>query len=188
MNLDRVLIEQCAPTLAGIKTANLFKVAYVNYESLKVNIELLNSKFLNKGISFKILKVNKTNALIYTYRESMLKKDIANKKAKNILNVYGYNELDINKSLERLKKRLENYKEFPHEIGIFLGYPPEDVEGFIFNKGYNCNLCGYWKVYGDVSSAKIEFAKFDKCRAIYKRLWQAGKDIMLLAVKKQIVT
>ena len=38
---------------------------------------------------------------------------------------------------------------FPHEIGIFLGYPLADVAGFIRNKGRNCKCIGTWKVYGD---------------------------------------
>lgn len=48
-------------------------------------------------------------------------------------------------------------KDFPHEIGLFLGYPLEDVQGFIENRaeGYKCVGC--WKVYGDEEYAKQEF-------------------------------
>ena len=34
----------------------------------------------------------------------------------------------------RLIKRLNEDAEFPHEIGLFPGYPPEDVRGFIENR------------------------------------------------------
>ena len=37
--------------------------------------------------------------------------------------------------------------DFPHEIGLLLGYPPEDVSGFIENGGKNFLCSGYWKVY-----------------------------------------
>ncbi len=187
MNLEKILIEHCAPTLAGLKTANLFKVNYADVHTLKVSIDNLNDKFFDKGISFKLVKLNKSNALVYAYRESMLIKDFSNNLAVKILNEFGYKNIDLETSIQRLSSRLNTYKEFPHEIGLFLGYPPEDVMGFICNKGLNCNLCGYWKVYGDTSIAIEKFAKYDKCRAIYKRLWEDGRDIMRLTVKKQLV-
>ena len=55
-------------------------------------------------------------------------------------------------------------REFPHEIGVFLGYPPADVQAFCRFGGANCKLCGYWKVYGDVEHARSCFARYDDCR------------------------
>ena len=49
---------------------------------------------------------------------------------------------------------MADYGEFPHEVGLFLGYPPEDVEGFIENKACSCKLTGYRKVYSDEEKAK----------------------------------
>ena len=49
-------------------------------------------------------------------------------------------------------------------IGLFLGYPPEDVEGFCRNKGQNCKLCGLWKVYGRVDTAEKMFRLYALCR------------------------
>ena len=68
--------------------------------------------------------------------------------------------------LSHLKKRLSQSEGFPHEIGLFLGYPLEDVIGFCRHKGEGCKLCGYWKVYGDVESARKSFALFDRCREL----------------------
>ena len=48
-------------------------------------------------------------------------------------------------------------KRFPHEIGVLLGYPAEDVKGFVVNEGKNYLYSGYWKVYGDLSEAKQLF-------------------------------
>lgn len=50
--------------------------------------------------------------------------------------------------LTRLAQRMEAVGDFPHEVGFFLGYPAEDVVGFIRNKGQNFKFCGRWKVYG----------------------------------------
>ena len=38
--------------------------------------------------------------------------------------------------------------DFPHEIGVFLGYPLEDVVGFIRHRGKCFTCCGCWKSYG----------------------------------------
>ena len=48
-------------------------------------------------------------------------------------------------------------------MGLFLGYPPEDVRGFIENRAAGCKLIGCWKVYGDVDAAKEKFASFERC-------------------------
>ena len=56
--------------------------------------------------------------------------------------------------LNLLRMRLECYLQkeqlFPHEIGVFLGYPPEDVKAFIKQNGKGAVLCGYWKVYSNI--------------------------------------
>ena len=66
--------------------------------------------------------------------------------------------------MDRLSERMRANNGFPHEIGVFLGYPPEDVMGFVRNKGKNYKYNGYWKVYGDVEQCKRRFAAYDSCR------------------------
>ena len=60
---------------------------------------------------------------------------------------YGYESTDPAYALERLRSRLAQREDFPHEIGLFLGYPLGDVIGFIKNAGQNCKCVGCWKVY-----------------------------------------
>ena len=78
---------------------------------------------------------------------------------------FGYPvKLTLDENLEHLGRRLKENSGFPHEIGIFLGYPFDDVIGFKENKGQNYLFSGYWKVYSDEKSAKKLFEKFTKCR------------------------
>ena len=65
-------------------------------------------------------------------------------------------------------------QEFPHEIGLFLGYPPEDVAGFIRHQGSHYKLCGKWKVYGDVERAKALFCEYDRCSECLQRHLNSG--------------
>ena len=60
---------------------------------------------------------------------------------------------------------------------MFLGYPPEDVSGFIKNGAQAFKCIGCWKVYGDEAKAKCTFAKYNKCTAIYCAQWAAEKSM-----------
>ena len=72
--------------------------------------------------------------------------------------------------------------EFPHEIGLFLGYPADDVKGFIENKAACSKCAGCWKVYGDEQTAMSLFAKYRKCTEIYYRKWKSGVAVEQLKV------
>lgn len=76
-----------------------------------------------------------------------------------------------------LRKRIRCHSEFSHEIGIFLGYSPDDVIGFIQNKGENYLLCGYWKVYGNKERAERTFKNYDKCRKFLCNKLNQGIDL-----------
>ena len=57
-----------------------------------------------------------------------------------------------------------------HEVGIFLGYPLRDVEGFLENGGRNYKRIGCWKVYGDVDEAESMFRRIRAARDEVMRL------------------
>ncbi|MDR1902212.1 MAG: DUF3793 family protein [Treponema sp.] len=76
--------------------------------------------------------------------------------------------------LNCLKKKLETFQQFPHEIGFFLGYPIDDVLGFVKHKGQNYKLCGYWKVYGNIETAKNNFYCYELCRKYMSAWLQKG--------------
>ncbi len=69
-------------------------------------------------------------------------------------------------------RRLNGGEAFPHEIGLFPGCPPEDVDAFI-NYGVAGEKCiGMWKVYGDAETAKCRFAQYKKCTRLYCEAFQ----------------
>lgn len=112
------------------------------------------------------------------YSEKLLGNRLSDNTVKNILSEYGYSEnYSLEKCLDRLSGRIRESNIFPHEIGIFLGYPLEDVIGFIENKGENFKLCGVWKVYGSVENAKRTFANYEKCRRFLCNKLKGGADL-----------
>jgi len=85
--------------------------------------------------------------------------------------------------IENLQERLRSSSDFPHEIGLFLGYPLEDVRGFIENAGQNCKCTGCWKVYCNECETVKLFMKYKKCKDIYTKLFEnRGRSVWELTV------
>ena len=179
---DDYIIRHCAPTLAGIKTGNIFACPYETKETVLQSIRETNRRLRHKGLRVLPLRFSDKKALIYLYRPKILSADLTDTTAMKLLERYGYNTVSCEKCIVRLMQRLRAQDEFPHEIGLFLGYPPEDVCGFIENKACNCKCVGCWKVYGDEEAARKRFAQYKKCTKIYCDQWAKGKDIERLTV------
>lgn len=84
--------------------------------------------------------------------------------------------------LSELKRRIGLQKSFPHEIGLFLGYPPADVAGFIRHRGQKFSLSGYWKVYGEEAEARALFALYTHCTEEFCERLEAGQRFEDLVV------
>ena len=171
--LEKYMIEQGAPTLASLKTGTLFCVDTTEPGELLRQIGLWNSRLRDKGVSITLLRYNGHRALVYMYRHSQLRRDLETAGAAELLAQCGYASAEPGYAIERLRERFCESAEFPHEIGLFLGYPIEDVVGFIRNQGRGCKLSGYWKVYGDAEAASRLFARLSRvCHAVTRRVEQ----------------
>ncbi|HJA68426.1 MAG TPA: DUF3793 family protein [Firmicutes bacterium] len=181
--LEQKLIAHCAPTLASLKTASLFNVNCGLHEQLISELAEWNCELGPKGIVLTVLGRVKEGVLIYVYRRSRLEQDLHHPGVNELLSACGYEYCSLDGALETLKSRLVSAPNgFPHEIGVFLGYPIEDVKGFIRHKGRNSKCVGCWKVYSDQCEAERAFAKFNKCREVYMRLWNQGRSVQQLTV------
>ncbi len=180
--LTQSLIKHCAPTLAGLKTASLFSCPFTQPKELGRAVTAYNRELRPAGVAITILKQSATFALIYVYRPTYLAKDLAPAEVQKFLAPYGYQQHSITSALALLRARCRNAEPFPHEIGLFLGYPLADVVGFIQNGGKNCKCAGYWKVYHNEKEALQRFAQFRQCRDIYWRCFCQGKSLQQLTV------
>lgn len=180
--LEKYLIEHCSPTLASIKSGNLFNVSKEAVGDIKENIKKLNGLLGNKGIEIKEIKESKDRVLVYVYRKDKLINDWHKSGVKSFMKSQGYPSIDVDECIDILRKKLMCSEDFPHEIGMFLGYPLGDVIGFIRNKGKNCKCVGCWKVYCDECKAQKIFAQFAKCKRLYKELYNNGRAVTQLAV------
>ena len=176
------LVRQCAPTLAGIKTGTIFPVPFDSLPGLTAEIRDLNRILVPKGLRLLPLRYQDRKALLYLYRPSELRKDLKDQLAGTLLAEAVYPNKGSEQCVAYLARRFRSGGEFPHEVGLFLSYPPQDVLGFIENRAVNYKCAGLWKVYGDVEQAQRLFARYRKCTDIYCELWRAGSGIGQLAV------
>lgn len=162
MNLKEKFAFYCGPTLMGIKPASLFSLKNVYISNNKNEIALIYEQIHKKGLD--IIEIRRCNdsTLIFIFNESQIY-SLINDKILLRLYMLGYpKSKDPRKYLYYMLWKLKyDKKEFPHEIGYFLGFPYKDADAFIENKGKNCKLCGCWKSYVDCDNANLVFQKYN---------------------------
>ncbi len=185
MSLEESLVEHCAPTLAGIKPANLYRFSPDNSRQFASQMKLWRAQLSQRGLRLIVLRgsCEKNSYLLYLYRARALRSVLEQPEILSFLQSLGYDvTMGYEGLLRQLGKRLRAGQSFPHEIGVFLGYPLEDVKGFIENQGRNYTCCGYWKSYGDPVQARRRFSSYRSCTAAYKRRYAGGTGVAQLTV------
>ena len=163
-NIETQLALQCAPLITGLKVSNLLIIPKGNEEVVK--------RILNRtGISYYRLIQTRTKTTFLLFRRNELEEFLSDENVRNVLMKAGYKSLQIGKILRTFSLRYEAYmqgdKSFPHEMGLLLGYPVEDVVGFVENNGKNFLYSGYRKVYEN-QKAKVKL--FDKFKVAEETL------------------
>ena len=195
LRMTTQLAVHCAPILKDVKVANILTVEEADFRGLGYLLR-------GTGISYRFLKTKGGKAILYLYRRKRLQKLLQDKRIQAFLAQYGYAEDEWSGELEKgsghdlsenmdaaldiLSDHIQLYQNgesaFPHEIGIFLGYPLWDVQGFLENEGRNFAYLGYWKVYRDVQEAKNLFRRFDEKREQALQELMCGKTLREIAV------
>ena len=179
---ELLLITHCAPTLAGLKTANLYTCPVSDPKAHCKELSEWNHKFAKKGVLLLPLCYRENRALLFLYRPDRLRNDLRHPLARRMLAARKYPVESVNGCVYELSRRLAWGDSFPHEIGLFLGYPPEDVEGFIRCNASGEKCCGAWKVYGDEDAAKRAFDQYQKCTRAYLRAYEKHQSVDRLIV------
>lgn len=178
--LETQLALQCAPLLTGVKIANLLIVdasdcrkVFQMFERTDISVALLGR--LGNKVTFLLYREEEVLAYLSTVKV---------KKALKTLHTYGWQKdgsIDFPALLSdiagRYQDHLQRKKDFPHELGLLLGYPPEDVLGFVRHQGKNYRYSGYWKVYENLEEALLVFERYQKARELLIRWLAEGKHI-----------
>ncbi len=175
--LEKSIGRICAPALAGIKPSNMLSISKDKFPNAKDELHNLNTLLNSRDIYFEILCECESRLLVVAYRKRLLLDCLHESGAMELLRSYGYAVSDrLSDYFSRLKSRMGECK-FPHEIGIFLGYPLCDIYGFMEHKGDNYLLCGEWKVYDNEQAARQRFHQFSLCRKGLVRRIESGESL-----------
>ena len=160
-NMELQIAFQCAPLIAGLKMANLLMVE--PDQMVQVHRLLRGS-----GLSYFVVAAGSGKTAVLLYQRSSLEQYLKRPCVWEIFASLGYDRQCLGKLLYAFRLRYEAYLQkkggFPHEMGLLLGYPVEDVEGYMKYQGKQCLWSGEWKVYAYPGEKKALFASFDKAR------------------------
>lgn len=172
--LSTQLAIQCAPLLTGNKISNLFIID----ASEKGKVIRL---FSNTPIAVFVLYENDKKVTFLLYKRQELMHYLQNISVKGFMLNLGYKEMKLEYILRELQIKYSSHmtlkEEFPHELGIILEYPVEDVRAFIKNQGRNSIYVGYWKVYSNLAEALAIFEKYTIAKETLIRMVFQGYEI-----------
>lgn len=149
--LINYLMKKLAPLLVRIKPSCLINLSnsLSSFEGNSYKLWLQNKTYITEtlGISARDLQYSARGVSVFFYDHEKLLCVLDQPENRVYLSRFGYaNCMKLDDYLDMLRVRF-HYSTFPHEIGIFLGYPLKDVKGFI-EKGTLPLVCqGRWKVY-----------------------------------------
>jgi hypothetical protein len=164
---------QCGITFAGIKPASLFAIR----KNERVPLNYYIKSFYKKGFRFVTMREKNNRALLYVYNQNKLRDVLFQAENRQFLNESGYQYKTVGQAVCQLKAKIRNNFDFPHEIGVFLGYPLEDVKGFIADPDKGVLLGGYWKVYGNCELKARQFRIYRECAESIKQKLLSGKPL-----------
>jgi len=170
---ETVLATHCAPLLFGKKPAILIQDAPA---LRRCDWDLLR----HHGLRVLRMRKRQGNSLVFVYNPALLGQTLNRPLVRRSLSSFGYECETLTALLDELQRRVLTSREFPHEIGFFLGYPPEDVLAFIAERDGDCRkceLCGTWKVYGDAASAAATFDEYAHYRRTLLQEIAVGRSI-----------
>lgn len=180
---EHKLAFQTAATLAGLKPASLFSCCIQDAPNLSAQLAHYNRQLNTLDVYFEPVFTGRGRMLVMVYRSKMLEQTLERPYVRKLL-AHAHPHYARCKGLEQmldcLKRRMDISQDFPHEIGLFLGYPVADVEGFMRNKGKNYKLSGYWKVYANEQHARDLFLQYTECRQRYCMRVAEGMSIVQL--------
>lgn len=162
------LMLECSEVLAGVKPANLISIVNRTrscgrnlYQLWQHHHEELT--FRLAGLTFMVLQTKSQALLLLCYNHDQLERHLAHAGIRTLLHKAGY-EVDASCEalLGELCRRIGKNGSFPHEIGLFIGYPAKDVAAFmgLVKLPFACQCL--WKVYGNPEQS-LGLAKQYRC-------------------------
>lgn len=179
------LMLECAEVLAGVKPANLITLVNRNqlcgrnlYQLWQSHHEELGTRLAD--LTIKVLQTKERALLLLCYKNNQLERHLAHAGIRTLLHKAGYEAgSSIETQLGELSRRIENNGSFPHEIGLFIGYPAKDVAAFmgLIKLPFTCQCL--WKIYGNPEHSLGMAEQFRCCRQRMGAILATGNQAAL---------
>lgn len=161
MRIRFFLVNQCAPVMKHLKPAQMLTLSKECVKEMASLCQTWDLCYLN-------LYQDTRKEVILIYREAEMLRFLGREKVLHLLEEKNYDISSFSTMIHSLCEKMESFYKgvgkYPHEVGLFLGYPLEDVLGFMGEKQVKPLYRGYWVVYNDLNHAKNVFKKYDQAR------------------------
>lgn len=162
--IENFLVYNISLVIAGVKPAVTIAFRKKNLRMYNTWNKMGKNFIKSLGLKYIELRENNESIVLMIYDENILEKELNKKENIDFLIKLGYLEkVIIDEYIQILKTRYNKYH-CPHELGLFLGIPFEDVKDFMECTTKKCLLCGYWKVYNNSDEAKMIFNQYDEVK------------------------
>ena len=140
-----MMIHYSSPTLCGIKPGNLFSVKTACFS--RPVFKKWEQEYAGLGLSVSVIEKSGITKLVLVYNRRWVQNILAESSVQTYLAAKGYRtDSEVQEIIKDLTDRIKPDTLFPHEIGIILGYPVEDVIAFV-DKARKCQ-CSYKRCSG----------------------------------------
>lgn len=169
--IKRVL-EMIGAVILGSKPAEIINVPG-STEDKEIKLAQIESFFSScSRITYRIITTYDGGKRVLFINKKSIERVLSSKKCINFLKFVGYpSEYKLNDYIDELVFRLQ-CEEFPHEIGVFLGYPLKDVLGFMGYGNKELVEIKNWRIYGDKDVSYKVYNSFMRDKAIMKDMVQ----------------
>ena len=181
--LRRLLIE-AAPVFSKLKPAILIRIsgcacmADVRHDHLFCRHQGEIVRIL--GLEHRILIQSASGVLVFFYDPALLSETLAEERKRKFLVTCGCSEnASLVEDLNWLENRFHGCStDFPHEVGLFLGYPLKDVEGFVRRQRPSDAGKGIaWRIFGESESSLVLMGRFRAARERLRKQLQRESDV-----------
>ncbi len=179
------LMLECSEVLAGAKPANLISLVNRTHPCGRNLYQLWQEHHPQIAtripqLEFQLLQTKERALLLLCYNRQHLSQHLAHAGIRALLSKAGYaSDTSTDQLLQLLVDRIEASSGFPHEIGLFIGYPAKDVAAFmgLVNLPFTCQ--GPWKIFGNPTRSLDLAHQFRSCKMRMNALLASGDQSLL---------
>lgn len=160
------ILECLGPTLMDLKPAELLNIG-IDQRMAWDEFKYLLTRHPEVGLE-EVRRVNKRRQVLF-YNRRILSRQLSNPVIQEFLQGMNYpKSYSLEAHIQHLVQKIR-FEDFPHEVGIFLGYPLKDVLGFMGLVSLPYVKTQGWRIYGDQKLSDEWFERYQQARRLMNK-------------------